>query len=173
VFAPRLWRHPSRPRRPAHPARPAHRAPPHPGPRRALRPAHRNRRPLSRHRPHPQLRGQIPPKPCIKDLPMSGVLDLRGRYRRRDRPRPGEVQADRPRRPPGCRPGLSPLTRLTRSCPRSRPTSPGRSTSVPVAGTAPALAPSNAGATTPTASRNPPTTASATMRRQPSGSPIR
>ena len=99
--------------------------------------------------------------------------DLRGRYRRRDRPRPGEVQADRPRRPPGCRPGLSPLTRLTRSCPRSRPTSPGRRTSVPAAGTAPTLAPSSADATTPTASRNPPTTASATIRRQPSGSPIR
>ena len=29
---------------------------------------------LSRHRPRPALRGQIPPKPCIKDLPMSGVL---------------------------------------------------------------------------------------------------
>ena len=25
---------------------------------------------LSRHRPRPPLRGQIPPKPCIKDLPM-------------------------------------------------------------------------------------------------------
>ena len=32
------------------------------------------RRLLSRHRPRPALRGQIPPKPCIKDLPMSGVL---------------------------------------------------------------------------------------------------
>ena len=32
------------------------------------------RRPLSRHRPRPALRGQTPPKPCIKDLPMSGVL---------------------------------------------------------------------------------------------------
>ena len=29
---------------------------------------------LPRHRSRPALRGQIPPKPCIKDLPMSGVL---------------------------------------------------------------------------------------------------
>ena len=63
-----------RQRRTAHPARPAHRAPAHPGPGRALRPAHRRPRLLSRHRPRPPLRGQIPPKPCIKDLPMSGVL---------------------------------------------------------------------------------------------------
>jgi hypothetical protein len=53
--------------------------PAHQGPGRALPPAHRRRRPLSRHRPRPALRGQTPPKPCIKDLPMSGVLDLPGR----------------------------------------------------------------------------------------------
>jgi hypothetical protein len=43
-------------------------------PGRALRPAHRRRRPPPRHRPRPALRGQIPPNPCIKDLPMSGAL---------------------------------------------------------------------------------------------------
>jgi len=42
-----------------------------PRPCRALRPAHRRRRPLSRHQPHPPLPGQTAPKPCIKDLPMS------------------------------------------------------------------------------------------------------
>ena len=69
-----LWRYLPWPQRTAHPARPAHRAPAHPGPGRPLRPAHRRRRPLPRHRSRPALRGQIPPKPCINDLPMSGVL---------------------------------------------------------------------------------------------------
>ena len=54
-------------------------APRDPGPGRALRPAHRRRRLLSLHRPRPALRGQIPPKPCIKDLPMSGVLRPTGK----------------------------------------------------------------------------------------------
>ena len=37
--------------------------------------------PLSRHRPRPALRGQIPPKPCINDLPMSGVrVSLKGEW---------------------------------------------------------------------------------------------
>ena len=79
-----------RPRRTAHPARPAHRAPAHPGPRRPLRPAHRRRRPLPRHRSRPALRGQIPPKPCINDLPMSGVLGLRTRNSTPENTRPQE-----------------------------------------------------------------------------------
>ncbi len=63
--------------RTVHPAPPAHRAPLHPGPGRALRPAHRRPRPLSRHRPHPPLRGQIPPKPCIKDISYVGSPEPR------------------------------------------------------------------------------------------------
>ena len=53
----------------------------------------------------------------------------------------------------------------------SWPTSPGRRTSTPSAGTGPAPAPSNAAGTTITASRNPATGTSATMARPPSGSP--
>jgi hypothetical protein len=74
-----LRRHLPQQRPAAHPARPADRTPPHESPGRALRPAHRHRRLLSRHRPCPALRGQIPPKPCIKDLPMSVVLGMRDR----------------------------------------------------------------------------------------------
>jgi hypothetical protein len=70
-----LRRHHPRPRPAAHPARPAHRAPADPGPRRPLRPAQPSPGPLSRHRSRPALRGQTPLKPCIKDLPMSGVLE--------------------------------------------------------------------------------------------------
>ena len=75
-----LRRHPAHRRRTAHPARPAHRTPADPGPGRALRPAHRRPRLLPRHRPRPALRSQIPPEPCINDLPMSGVLDARGTF---------------------------------------------------------------------------------------------
>ena len=72
----RLRRHLPQRRPVAHPARPAHRAPADPGPGRALRPAHRHRGLLPGHRPRPALRGQIPPRSCIKDLTMSGVLGL-------------------------------------------------------------------------------------------------
>ena len=49
-------------------------APAHQGPRRPLRPAQPSPGLLSRHRSRPALRGQITLRPCIKDLPMSGVL---------------------------------------------------------------------------------------------------
>ena len=82
----RLRRHLPRPRPAAHPPRPAHRTPAHPGPGRALRPAHRRRSLLSRHQPRPAIRGQTPLNPCINDLPMSGVL---GSGPRRAHPVPG------------------------------------------------------------------------------------
>ena len=43
-------------------------------------PAHPGRKLLSRHRPRPALPSQIPPKPCINDLPMAGVPVIGIRY---------------------------------------------------------------------------------------------
>ena len=60
----------------AHPARPADRPAAHPCNGRPLRPAQPGRMHLSRHRPHPALRGQAPPRPCMIFCPMSRVLGL-------------------------------------------------------------------------------------------------
>jgi hypothetical protein len=63
--------------------------------------------------------------------------DLPGRHRSRHQPRQGEIQAHRPHRPPGHRPGgLSSLRPLTRPARNSWSTSPAPATSTPSAGTA-------------------------------------
>ena len=55
--------------------------------------------------------------------------DLHSRHQRRHRPRPGQVQEDRPHHPPpGRRPGFSPLTSASASSPASWPASLTRST---------------------------------------------
>ena len=96
--------------------------------------------------------------------------DLRRRRRRLDRPRPGQLHQGRPHRPPGRRPGLSPLRRLRNSSPAPGPRSPGRRTSTPAAPAAPIPASSNAGGPAPTPSRHHATTAPATTGHPPSDS---
>src|SRR5258708_7728304 len=93
--------------------------------------------------------------------------DLQSRHRGRHRPRPGQVQAHRPHRPPpGRRPGgLSPLSTRNASWPPSWPASRRRRTSTRSGGTGPTPGGSNEPATTPTASSAPATTAPATRAR--------
>ena len=97
--------------------------------------------------------------------------DLPGRHRSGHRPRPGQVQANRPHRPPpGLWPGLSPLITRNASSPRSWPTSPARGTSTPGAGTGPTRGSSNGPAATPTGSNGPVTTAPGTAAQPRSSS---
>ena len=90
--------------------------------------------------------------------------DLPGRHRSGHRPGPGQVQADRAHRPPpGRRPGgLSPLSSRNAPWTLSWPTSPGKRTSTPSAGTGPTPGSSNGPGTTPTGSNDPATMAPAT-----------
>src|SRR6266516_1408627 len=96
-----------------------------------------------RTQPRPAARARIPRKVGARDR-------RRPAQNPPDRSGPGQVHPHRPHRPPGRRPGLSPLTTRTASAPRSWPASVPTGASTRAGGAGPTRVSSSEPAITPT-----------------------